>query len=129
MFEYCKPGEKVLKSGIYRVKHADGCSADHEVTCLAGKVFPHCHNCGRELNFTLVRYAADAEAHPLFRPTTGAVRSRQTPKQHQKIWTDADLARLENLLAEGRTLTEAADELGRSEEALRERALKAGLQL
>jgi hypothetical protein len=130
MFEYCKPGEKVLRSGIYRVTHGPECGAEHEVTCVLGKFFPRCNTCGEELNFSLVRYAPDAETHQFFRldgQPAPLGSSDAKARNHRNVWTEAEIARLKTLLVEGRSLLEVAQELGRSEGAVRMRATAAGL--
>lgn len=119
MYEFCKPGDKVVRSGIYRVSHADGCDVEQEVTCLFGRVFPRCLKCGEGVSFSLVRYAQDVEGHPSFKPfPKEADVSVEKPKNHRKPWTAEDLARLKCLVAEGRTPREVADQLARSEEAI-----------
>ena len=52
-----KSGEKITKSGIYSVVHADEHTGVHEVTCVAGKKFPPCDECGDGVKFLLVRHA------------------------------------------------------------------------
>ena len=63
-----KPGEKVKKSGIYKVIHQPGSHvvSDHEVTCVAGKPFPPCNDCSENVRFTLVRAARSVVTHDLF---------------------------------------------------------------
>ncbi len=51
-----KPGEKVERSGIYRVLHDSEHTEAHEVTCIDGKTFPPCGHCSHP-RFTLVRAA------------------------------------------------------------------------
>ena len=48
-------------------------------------------------------------------------------KRHGEPWTYDDLANLKTLLADGRTMREVARLLGRTEEATRVQATKAGL--
>jgi hypothetical protein len=122
MYEYCKPGEKILKSGIYRVRHDQRCISDHDVTCVFGKIFPRCNKCGDAPHFSLVRYAADVETHEFF-----SLRSRNPGNPYRRPWTDEESVRLRQLLAEGRTVKEAAEELGRSRSAVKMRARRAGL--
>jgi hypothetical protein len=63
-----KVGDKVRKSGIYSVEH-DGKHADaHDVTCIAGKKFPACNECGELAKFVLVRHAKDVNRHENFAP-------------------------------------------------------------
>ena len=47
------PGETVQTSGVYIVTHRDH-RAEHEVTMLAGTVFPTCAVCGSDVRFKLV---------------------------------------------------------------------------
>ncbi|HXN30753.1 MAG TPA: hypothetical protein VN894_02785 [Polyangiaceae bacterium] len=57
MADAFKSGDKVKKSGIYSVLH-EGKHADaHDVTCIAGKMFPQCGECGDAVRFLLVRHA------------------------------------------------------------------------
>lgn len=59
------PGEKVPSSGIYSVIH-NGHAADHEVTCIKGKKFPPCADCGDGVEFVLKRKAKHVTDHRLF---------------------------------------------------------------
>lgn len=131
MYEYCRPGEKVLKSGIYRVSHAPDCAGDHEVTCVFGRVFPTCNKCGDRAQFSLTRYAADVETHQLFRPERddNPTGSEVLGKRHRQVWTDEELVRLEALVNEGKTMSEVAEQLERSEEATKTRVQRCGLIL
>jgi hypothetical protein len=52
-----KAGEKITKSGIYSVLHEGPHAETHEVTCVAGKKFPPCVECGDAVQFVLVRHA------------------------------------------------------------------------
>jgi hypothetical protein len=52
-----KAGEKITKSGIYSVLHKGGHAEAQEVTCVAGKKFPPCDECGDAVQFVLVRHA------------------------------------------------------------------------
>ncbi len=49
-------GERVPLSGIYRAFH-DGHRLAHDVTLLAGGVFPRCNKCGITVHFELVSEA------------------------------------------------------------------------
>lgn len=60
-----KPGEKVERSGIYRVTHDTLHAQEHEVTCVYGKVFPPCNGC-KHPRFVLVRGAQHIEANEHF---------------------------------------------------------------
>lgn len=62
-----KPGEKVPKSGIYRVRHDDNHAEEHEVTCVYDETFPPCNHCGRHPRFTLVRAATHINNHKYFK--------------------------------------------------------------
>ena len=57
MAEALKSGDKIKKSGIYSVLHEGKHVSMHEVTCIAGKVFPPCTECGEGVRFQLVRHA------------------------------------------------------------------------
>lgn len=61
--ERCKQcyrvGERVPSSGIYRAFH-DNHRLSHEVTLLAGAVFPRCNKCGFAVHFDLVSEAPAA---------------------------------------------------------------------
>jgi hypothetical protein len=62
-----KPGENVKKSGIYSARHhADHANA-HDVTCVAGKPFPPCGECGEDVRFLLVRAAPHVGRHEQFK--------------------------------------------------------------
>jgi hypothetical protein len=52
-----KSGDKVKKSGIYSVLHDGKHASAHEVTCIAGKTFPACGECGDAVRFLLVKHA------------------------------------------------------------------------
>src|SRR5258708_19615265 len=56
--EQFKSGKKVSSSGIYRVSHRRH-RLPHEVTLVAGDVFPPCARCGDQVRFTLVRDVED----------------------------------------------------------------------
>lgn len=53
---YFRPGEPILATGIYRVFHGEH-RVCHEVTLLAGEVFPKCAECGEDVHFQLLREA------------------------------------------------------------------------
>jgi hypothetical protein len=57
MAEAIRAGEKIKKSGIYSVLHEGRHAATHEVTCVAGRKFPPCDECGDAVQFVLVRHA------------------------------------------------------------------------
>jgi hypothetical protein len=52
-----KSGDKVKKSGIYSVLHDRQHAEAHDVTCIAGRTFPQCGECGGAVRFLLVRHA------------------------------------------------------------------------
>lgn len=62
-----KPGEEVPHSGIYRVVHDTHHAQEHEVTCVYGKRFPPCNNCGHGVRFVLVRAAHHIDTHEYFK--------------------------------------------------------------
>ena len=64
--EEYKPGDKVAKSGIYRVVH-DRHHDPHEVTVVAGRQFPPCNHCGQHPRFILVRAAWHIDNHAEFK--------------------------------------------------------------
>jgi hypothetical protein len=62
-----KPGDKVERSGIYRVTHDPNHAQEHEVTCVYGKRFPPCNHCGHDVRFVLVRGARHIETDENFK--------------------------------------------------------------
>ena len=54
--ETFKPGQKVEKSGIYKVVHDSQHTKEHEVTCVYGETFPPCNHCGPHPRFQLIRH-------------------------------------------------------------------------
>jgi len=59
-----KPGQKVPRSGIYKVNHDGRRHLDsHEVTAVKGEPFPPCQ-CGQGLTYSLVRAARHLNEHP-----------------------------------------------------------------
>lgn len=66
------PGEKVTTSGIYNVTHdkvdGDDHAQPHQVTFLAGTVFPRCKGCGKWVRFRLYQAAEHSKAAPHFTP-------------------------------------------------------------
>jgi hypothetical protein len=68
MVDTFKPGEKVKKSGIYSVTHDGEHAQAHEVTCVAGKTFPPCEECGEDVRFLLVKHAKHVGHHEHFKP-------------------------------------------------------------
>ena len=61
--EIFKPGDKVPKSGIYKVIHDKGHTQEHEVTAFIGEHFPPCNGCGEHPRFALVRAAHHLSTH------------------------------------------------------------------
>jgi hypothetical protein len=61
-----KPGDKVEKSGIYKVIHDSHHTPDHEVTCVYGKTFPPCRTCHHP-RFILVRAAQHIDSNEHFK--------------------------------------------------------------
>ncbi|MBV9086649.1 MAG: YjzC family protein [Acidobacteria bacterium] len=64
--ERYKPGQKIPKSGVYMVHHADH-RADHEATMLAGDLFPECSVCTDSVRFRLIKSASVIESDEDFR--------------------------------------------------------------
>jgi hypothetical protein len=67
MGDGAKAGDTVKKSGIYSVKHRESHADEHDVTCVAGKTFPGCIECGDGVRFLLVRHATHVSRHEQFR--------------------------------------------------------------
>ena len=63
---YFRPGEAIPVTGIYRVFHAQH-RVSHEVTLLAGEVFPRCAKCNSDARFELITQALHAKADADFR--------------------------------------------------------------
>jgi hypothetical protein len=59
-------GQTVPHSGIYQVTHA-GHRLPHEVTLIAGEVFPRCSKCQDAVQFESIRRATLAQADRSFR--------------------------------------------------------------
>jgi hypothetical protein len=49
-----KSSDKVPVGGIYKVSHAEH-RVPHEVTLLAGQIFPPCARCGNQVTFQVIR--------------------------------------------------------------------------
>ena len=66
------PGEKVPASGIYNVIHdkldGDDHAGPHQVTLLAGTVFPRCKGCKEWVRFRLYHAAEHVATAPYFIP-------------------------------------------------------------
>lgn len=67
MSQQYKPGDKVPKSGIYRVTHDSQHVQEHEITCVYNETFPPRNGCGRHSRFTLVRQATHIRNHENFK--------------------------------------------------------------
>jgi hypothetical protein len=65
-----KPGDKVRFSGIYDVLHdkldGDVHAEHHQVTAIAGTVFPHCRACREWVRFRLYEAAEHIATDPHF---------------------------------------------------------------
>jgi hypothetical protein len=65
-----KPGERVNASGIYDVLHdridGDDHAERHQVTAVAGTIFPHCRGCHEWVRFRLYLAAENIEPDPHF---------------------------------------------------------------
>jgi len=63
-----RPGERVMTSGIYDVIHdkidGDDHAQQHQVTAIAGTIFPRCKGCREWVRFRLCRAAVHVEADP-----------------------------------------------------------------
>lgn len=59
-------GDLVPFSGIYHVAHGDH-RLPHEITLLAGHIFPHCSQCGDAVTFELLAVAPAASNDRNFR--------------------------------------------------------------
>jgi hypothetical protein len=67
MDEQYKPGDKVPKSGLYKVTHDSAHHDEHEVTAVLGEPFPPCNHCGHHPRFTLIRAAHHLSQHEHFK--------------------------------------------------------------
>ena len=69
--EEFKPGEKAPVSGIYDVTHdkldGDDHAHSHQVTAIAGDVFPSCRGCKALVRFRLHLHAEHISTHGHFR--------------------------------------------------------------
>jgi hypothetical protein len=66
MTDIFEAGATVKKSGIYSVVHDRKHAEDHEVTCVAGREFPPCNQCGGAVRFLLVRPAKHVNRNEYF---------------------------------------------------------------
>ena len=62
------PGQRVPRSGLYRVTHDAAHLAPHEVTCVIGEPFPPCRDC-QHPRFVLSRAALHMSEHMIFKAT------------------------------------------------------------
>lgn len=60
MAQLYKSAETIPVSGIYRVIHAQH-RLPHEVTLIAGQIFPPCAKCHEEVRFQMLRELASLE--------------------------------------------------------------------
>jgi len=75
------PGDAVPYSGIYQATHEKAHVTDHDVTCMSGRPFPHCAQCGSGVRFKLVQAARLIDKHELFcKPETSQ------PTQGRRPW-------------------------------------------
>jgi hypothetical protein len=76
--EEFKPGDKVPTSGIYDVIHdrldGDQHAQTHQITAIAGRVFPLCRGCHGWVRFRLHQAAEHLDAHEHFRAYEGRAR-------------------------------------------------------
>jgi hypothetical protein len=61
-----RPGQKVNRSGIYKVIHDKVHTQSHDVTCVYGKVFPPCNGCDHP-RFILKYGAQHIDSHENFK--------------------------------------------------------------
>jgi hypothetical protein len=61
--ERFKPGQRVPRSGVYRVYH-DSHRLMHETALLIAELFPSCKRCNNSVRFELVRRMHDANVLP-----------------------------------------------------------------
>lgn len=66
-----KPEDKVPTSGIYDVIHdkldGDDHALPHQVTAIAGKIFPPCRGCHESVRFRLHQAGEHVEEHEHFK--------------------------------------------------------------
>jgi hypothetical protein len=83
MEDVFQPGDKVPRSGVYRVMHARNHAPRHEVTVVYGRDFPLCNACGRQARFVLLRPARVVDSNPHFhREAQRATTARATRVQN-----------------------------------------------
>jgi hypothetical protein len=62
-----REGSTVPQSGIYDVLHHGHSKPKHQVTCIKGKRFPPCRNCGEDVTFRLYEAAIHIEDDTLLK--------------------------------------------------------------
>lgn len=84
MSQTYKPGDVVPYSGIYRVTHDNFHTQPHDVTCIAGKIFPPCRGCPHP-RFELLQAAIHIDEHESFRRSTlgAAIRAAAIREVHK----------------------------------------------
>jgi hypothetical protein len=70
--ERFRPGVTIPSSGIYSAVHTGHPQEDHDVTCVQGRKFPACRDCGASVEFVLLRKAKHVKHHALFSGELGA---------------------------------------------------------
>lgn len=83
MPDIAKPGEKIVRSGIYRVIHLSDHALEHHVTCIFGNAFPSCNGCGENVRFKLLAYAQDIESNENFKPASPVPDQRLSKRRLQ----------------------------------------------
>ena len=68
--ELLRPGDKVPKSGIYRVHHSRNHVQPHEITAIYGETLPLCNECGGQVRFVLLKSAQHVRSNPNFYKVT-----------------------------------------------------------
>ena len=63
---FFRVGERVPKSGVYRVFHAEH-RVSHEVTLVRDTAFPRCASCGVHVHFELLNAAPEIDDDANFR--------------------------------------------------------------
>ncbi|HEY6252443.1 MAG TPA: hypothetical protein VI685_21010 [Candidatus Angelobacter sp.] len=87
---YFRAGEPIAETGIYRVFHSEH-RVSHEVTLLAGQLFPKCVECGGDAHFELLRSAPEIGRDTSFRINLYVVphpAGRQTDKADENPVVD-----------------------------------------
>jgi hypothetical protein len=79
------PGDAVPYSGIYRVTHHNRHAPEHDVTCVSGKAFPLCNECGAGVRFRLLHAVRLIDKHEWFSPSAAA----RSPRPAQAWWASA----------------------------------------